>query len=188
MRLDDIEPSYRVHEAADGTRLVVCDDCGFEWDAEHRVHDDEGNIGYECPRCVIDKLVAAREQVIKEAATRAAETMAVTFRAVNARLRNVALMAAELAKQARTGEVDDDLIECMRKALLRAGYDSDNATELQPAPTPGEVSRAVELLREERDPISTRGRAIIMVCDELELLQTRGELAGLRALALEDEA
>lgn len=53
-----------VFDAPPGTRLFVCGDCGFAFDA---AHTDDGTDGeYTCPVCEVEKLkkeLSAREGV-----------------------------------------------------------------------------------------------------------------------------
>lgn len=62
------------------TKLAVCGKCGFEWDASHTVQTDDGQVGYECARCTLWALIAAREEVIKRTVDESLEQIAQPLR------------------------------------------------------------------------------------------------------------
>lgn len=60
-------PEFEVHEPESVALLAVCPECGFEFDSDHQVADGDGKIGYECPRCLNEAFLKARESAIAEA-------------------------------------------------------------------------------------------------------------------------
>ncbi len=53
-------PDFEIQEPAPGALLVVCGECGFQWDADHTVIDANGKDGgYECARCTLTAACAA---------------------------------------------------------------------------------------------------------------------------------
>lgn len=75
--------------AVPNTKLAVCGECGFEWDASHTVATDDGQVGYECSRCTLWALIEAREGVIKRTVEESVERLGQPLRDAVAELEHL---------------------------------------------------------------------------------------------------
>lgn len=169
--------TWEIHEPAPGTELAVCSDCGFEFDASHLVTDEHvtpdlnrktvvtrdpsepsrfsaripiqvaGMTGYECPRCVLQLFVAARQRVIEETVTKAAADLATTMRVSMLRLQAVALagLQATTARKLEMGSARCDMaMDTLARALNAVGYPAEGRR----APArPQQVAGALAIIR-----------------------------------------
>lgn len=154
---------YEVHEPAEGAELVVCGACGFTYGAEHTVTGPEGREGYECPICLTQALLRARQEVIERTVAEGSRSMLRTVRVTVTRLQKVAALAVFAVRGEKT-------LFHVEQALREAGYDPDTASEFQPIRTPGKVAAALAFARETWRRDGAEGETVHLLCDELEAL------------------
>lgn len=156
--------TWEIHEPAEGTRLAVCPECGFEFDASHTVHTGtEGasldsahvpvTVGYECPRCILRLLIEARQRVIEQSIDLGIRDVTRSLRIEMRRLHAVADFAARIVcPMLEQGRNLSTPMRWLASALMASGR---LAVDDKPAtPTPGSVVVAMRELRQYLDKVS----------------------------------
>ena len=177
-RLDDYDgkrklADYEIHHPAPGTELVVCGDCGFTWDADHTVKDDAGQVGHECPMCVMVKFVEARQRVIEDTVRKGGKVLAQSLRLRTSRLERACLDAVAFVRGIGSPrppmfDQDEHRLRRMRDALWAAGFNVDSRPTS--APSPGKLASQVAFARDTWRNDGAEGETVHGLCDEIDRL------------------